>query len=211
MRHLLGEWRRRRNDAWRRRHGSCDHDGCWHQRARDCPKAVLLVASLLVASCAPSGGGHVVAVRGSASTSMVATGDPLPATDAISDVRATTSTRLPPRASRSRPAPPRAESPPSPPRTAPVVQAVGAIQQAICDAFRAACQWALRVARCESRFNPGATNGSHRGLFQISIKWHAARIQRMGYTLDQMWEVGPNIAVALAIYEEQGGGPWECK
>jgi hypothetical protein len=211
VKNRLGEWRRRRNDAWRRRHGSCDHGNNWHARGRGCPKIVLAIA-LLAASCAPSGGNHVAVVRGSTSSTSVPTGDLLDSAASLSDVRATTSTRpIPPRASRSKTTVrPRAAVPQPAPRPA-VVSIVGDVQQAICGAFRAACQWALRVARCESGFNPRATNGSHRGLFQISIRWHAARIARMGFTLDQMWEVGPNIAVALAIHEEQGGGPWQCK
>ena len=124
-----------------------------------------------------------------------------------------TTTTAPPRttvhrASRQRTVTTRARS--APHVTAAVVP-VGGIQEAICNAFGRACAWALRVARCESGFNPRATNGSHRGLFQVSMRWHAARIARMGFTPDQMWEVGPNISVALAIYNEQGGGPWQCK
>lgn len=69
---------------------------------------------------------------------------------------------------------------------------------------------AVRVARCESRFDPHATNGEHRGLFQIGVVTHAARIEAMGYSADDMWSVGPNLAVAYAIYSEQGWRPWEC-
>lgn len=119
----------------------------------------------------------------------------------IAEQRSTTT--RPQRASRARSAPtPRVTAAPAP---------VGNIQEAICNAFGRACAWALRVAKCESGFNPRATNGQFRGLFQIGVKYHAARTQRMGYTLDQLWEPGPNIAVALAIYHEQGGSPWQCK
>lgn len=100
---------------------------------------------------------------------------------------------------------------PSPSRAPQVTQAVGAIQQAICDAFGAACQWALRVAKCESGYNPHATNGQFRGLLQVGVRIHAARIARMGFTPDAMWEVGPNLAVAHAIYSESGPRAWQCK
>lgn len=145
--------------------------------------------------------------------------EPLPAPDrtrlAVEGTSVPTTTTVPttragsPRASRSSHNP-RTGPPPTARVVAPIAPAAE-IQQAICDAFGSACAQALRVAKCESGFNPRATNGSHRGLFQISTRWHAARTQRMGYTLDQLWEVGPNIAVAVAIYNEQGWAPWECK
>ena len=72
---------------------------------------------------------------------------------------------------------------------------------------------AVRVAACETgqTFDPGATNGSHRGLFQISTRWHAERVARLGFTLDQLWQARPNIAVAADLYSESGWGPWECR
>lgn len=122
-----------------------------------------------------------------------------------------------PRASRSRssapvrPAPaPRARTAPTPRITA-APAPVGAIQEAICNAFGRACAWALRVAKCESGYRPNATNGQFRGLFQVGVRIHAARIARMGFAPEQMWEAGPNIQVALAIYSESGGRAWQCK
>lgn len=69
---------------------------------------------------------------------------------------------------------------------------------------------AVAVARCESGLNPQASNGSHHGLFQISKRWHEARVNRMGYSFEQMYEAQPNIEVAYAIWSEQGWRPWTC-
>lgn len=196
------------------RRSTCEHR---HARRRSRFAGAAIAAAALMAACSTSGdGGPKVAMPSKASV-PIATPDRtrLAVEGTVPDPTTSTRPTSPPRASRSRPAPSRAVTPPAQPRRAPVAtaapQPTGSIQQAICDAFRSACAWALRVAKCESGFNPRATNGSHRGLFQISTRWHAARTQRMGYTLEQLWEVGPNISVALAIYNEQGPGPWQCK
>lgn len=111
------------------------------------------------------------------------------------------------RATRNRP------KPQVPVVTAPQVQYdAGSIQDTICKAFGAACQKALRVARCESGFRPNATNGQFRGLFQIGVRIHAELIRAKGFTIDQMWEVGPNITMALQL--SRGGTnwrAWECQ
>jgi len=46
-----------------------------------------------------------------------------------------------------------------------------------------------------------------RGLMQIH-PIHIPRIQRLGYTWAQMYEVGPNLAVAFDLWSEQGTRPW---
>ncbi len=67
----------------------------------------------------------------------------------------------------------------------------------------------LRVAACESGFlqhayNP--TNNSHDGgVFQISQKYHGARMQKLG--LDP-YDVKDNIAYARILYNESGLQPW---
>ena len=98
---------------------------------------------------------------------------------------------------------------PAPTRPRVVVPA-GDIERAICAAFGDDCARAIAVARCESRLRPDAVNGVHRGLFQVSIRWHRARIERMGFTVDDMFSAGPNIAVARSIQLEQGWRPWAC-
>lgn len=73
---------------------------------------------------------------------------------------------------------------------------------------------AVRVARCESKLDPTAANKrtSARGLFQIMISVHRARIRRLGFTEQQVaTQPLPNIAVALDIYQDSGFSPWVCK
>ena len=67
---------------------------------------------------------------------------------------------------------------------------------------------AVAVGRCESSLKPGAKNGQHWGILQIATKVHARRIAAMGYTPAQMLEVGPNLAVGRALYDESKWGPW---
>lgn len=67
-----------------------------------------------------------------------------------------------------------------------------------------------KISFRESRWQPGARNGQHAGCMQIATNVHAARIARMGFTKDDMFRAGPNIAVAKALYDESGLGPWKA-
>lgn len=65
------------------------------------------------------------------------------------------------------------------------------------------------VVRCESGWNPRAVNpiSGCRGLFQVCRGYHLQRIERLGYTWDDMLEPEPNAAVA--IYRDwRGWGAW---
>lgn len=88
--------------------------------------------------------------------------------------------------------------------------ASGDVEAAICTAWGDECGPAVAVARCESGLRPEARNGNHAGLFQVNVRIHAGRIARMGYTTAQMFEAEPNIAVAHALWAEQGWRPWTC-
>ena len=70
---------------------------------------------------------------------------------------------------------------------------------------------AVRVARCESHLDPTARSGAHWGLFQISDRYHSARIERLGYSWPDLLSAGPNIAVAADLSMEQGWTPWSCR
>lgn len=67
----------------------------------------------------------------------------------------------------------------------------------------------VEVAKCESSLRPDAyngTNNSHdKGLFQISTKYHGAKVKELG--LD-MYDVKDNLAFARILYDEKGLGPW---
>ena len=100
--------------------------------------------------------------------------------------------------------------------TTPPVVPANDIEQAIVGGFArfgpAVARQAIDVADCESvGLNPTATGAAgERGLFQIHPDYHQERIARLGFTWDQMYEVGPNIAVAADLYAEQGWSPWTC-
>lgn len=110
-------------------------------------------------------------------------------------------------------APPRTKSAPPPV----VTYEPGTIEAQIVDAFlrfgAGVAAQAVDVARCESvGLNPHATgDAGERGLFQIHPAYHQERIRRLGFTWDQMYDVAPNVAVAVDLYADSGWGPWSCK
>lgn len=58
------------------------------------------------------------------------------------------------------------------------------------------------IAWHESRFTPTVTNRKCWGLCQVNVKVHADRIDKLGYTKDDMLEAGPNIEVAADYLAE---------
>ena len=69
--------------------------------------------------------------------------------------------------------------------------------------------WAERTAFCESGYRRLAEGkAGERGLMQIA-RAHLDRIHSLGFTWAQMYEVGPNLAVAYDLWAEQGPSPWE--
>ena len=67
---------------------------------------------------------------------------------------------------------------------------------------------ALRVARCESRYDPNARNGSYVGVFQIHRRTHAWRIEKVGGK--DLYDPLTNVRVAHALMKDKGWGPWTC-
>jgi hypothetical protein len=114
-------------------------------------------------------------------------------------------------------APPAEPEPPAPapepePEPEPVAAPSGSAEEAIAAYFPDVYDEAVAVASCESGMNPGAVSrsGKYHGLFQISTI-HRGRVESMGYSWDQILDAWVNSAVARAIYDEQGWGPWGCK
>jgi soluble lytic murein transglycosylase-like protein len=97
-------------------------------------------------------------------------------------------------------------------RSGPSVQQV---QQIIRNAFAplgpAAQQWALRVAKCESSYNPNAVNRySHAsGLFQfIPSTWASTPQAKAGKSV---FDPVANARAAAWLYKRAGPRPWVCK
>jgi soluble lytic murein transglycosylase-like protein len=90
---------------------------------------------------------------------------------------------------------------------------MGAIQQIILDAFAslgaAAQQWALRVAKCESGYNPYAVNRSSgaSGLFQFLPSTWAGLPWRSSSPFDP----NANAQAAAYLYNRSGPNQWQCK
>src|SRR5215831_16599184 len=89
---------------------------------------------------------------------------------------------------------------------------VGAIQAIILDAFAplgaAAQSWALRVAKCESNYNPYAVNRSSgaSGLFQfLPSTWAGSP-----YRAQSVFDPTANAHAAAWLYQRSGPGQWVC-
>jgi hypothetical protein len=106
---------------------------------------------------------------------------------------------------------PAAPAPAAPP-AAPVA-AGGSIQQMILDAFAplgaGAQQWALRVAKCESGYNPNAVNrgSGASGLFQFMPATWASMPQHNQSVFNPL----ANAQAAAVLYARSGPGQWSCK
>jgi soluble lytic murein transglycosylase-like protein len=101
---------------------------------------------------------------------------------------------------------------PAAPPAAPVA-AGGSIQQIILDAFAplgaGAQQWALRVAKCESGYNPNAVNrgSGASGLFQFMPATWASMPQHSQSVFNPV----ANAQAAAVLYARSGPNQWSCK
>lgn len=58
------------------------------------------------------------------------------------------------------------------------------------------------IAYHESRFDPSATNGSCVGLMQVAPKWHQDRMERLGFTEEDLMTVDGSMGVAADYLKE---------
>jgi hypothetical protein len=89
----------------------------------------------------------------------------------------------------------------------------GSIQDIILAAFApqgaGAQQWALRIAKCESGYNPNAVNRSSgaSGLFQFLPSTWA----HLPWAGQSVFDPVANAQAAAYYYQHSGPGPWQCK
>lgn len=104
----------------------------------------------------------------------------------------------------------------APPKPAPVAipsYARGTVQDIIVKAFTpygaTAVAWGLRVARCESGYNPRAYNpaGPYYGVFQFLMSTFRATPYGNGDIYDPV----ANVNAAAWKYAQGGAGAWGCK
>ncbi|WP_338204503.1 transglycosylase SLT domain-containing protein [Candidatus Nephthysia bennettiae] len=104
---------------------------------------------------------------------------------------------------------------PAPPPAAPAMASSGggSIQDIILTAFAplgaGAQQWALRIAKCESGYNPNAVNRSSgaSGLFQFMPSTWA----HLPWAGQSVFNPVANAQAAAYYYQHSGSGPWQCK
>ena len=89
----------------------------------------------------------------------------------------------------------------------------GSIQAIIVSACspygQATVDWCLRVAKCESGYNPNAYNpaGPYYGLFQFAM----TTFKNTPYGNQNIYDAYYNAAAAAWKYSVSGGGAWGCK
>jgi soluble lytic murein transglycosylase-like protein len=91
--------------------------------------------------------------------------------------------------------------------------APGSIQQIIVQSFQplgqAAVDWGLRIAKCESGYNPNAINPSGAaGLFQFMPS--TFRNTPPGRAGGSIWDPSANAQAAAWMYSQGRQGEWEC-
>lgn len=67
---------------------------------------------------------------------------------------------------------------------------------------------AAAIARRESGFDPGATNGQYLGVMQIGSVTHADLIASMGYSTADLLNAVVNLHVARRLFDLAGWSPW---
>ena len=88
----------------------------------------------------------------------------------------------------------------------------GFVQDLIRQAFgpqgQAAVDWGLRVAACESGYNPNAYNpGGPSGVFQFM----PGTFRGTPYGNQNIFDAAANVNAAAWYFKQHGGGAWACK
>jgi hypothetical protein len=70
---------------------------------------------------------------------------------------------------------------------------------------------AVRVARCESRFDPEAYNpGGYAGVYQQATRYWPPRARTYGFRDYSVYNGRANIIVSVRMAHRGGWGPWAC-
>jgi hypothetical protein len=98
-------------------------------------------------------------------------------------------------------------------RPPPVPSEIEAIIRAAAVTWDADADQLLRVAWCESRYNPSAYNASSgtSGLFQFKPRTWAANSARAGYEGASVFDPVANANVAAYMFANLQSGQWACK
>jgi hypothetical protein len=112
---------------------------------------------------------------------------------------------------------------PAPPRSVPGIAmpivynlggGVPAMIRSAAGRYRLDAQRMLRIAACESRYQPGATSrGGHRGVFQFDGPTWAGRAPLAGVSADfaVAYDAGANVEVAASTMAAGQWWRWECQ
>ena len=82
------------------------------------------------------------------------------------------------------------------------------IRQAFASQGQAAVDWGLRVAACESGYNPNAYNpDGASGVFQFM----PGTFRGTPYGNQNIFDASANVNAAAWYFQQHGGGAWSCK
>jgi hypothetical protein len=69
---------------------------------------------------------------------------------------------------------------------------------------------AMRVAACESRFNPRAYSYPYAGVYQQDVRFWGGRARRFGHPGESPFDSYANVDVSLKMARAMGWGHWGC-
>jgi hypothetical protein len=69
---------------------------------------------------------------------------------------------------------------------------------------------ALRVARCESGFDPKAKGGGNGGVYQQRLVYWPRRARHYGFKGWSVYNGRANVIVSIRMAHAGGWGPWSC-
>jgi len=69
---------------------------------------------------------------------------------------------------------------------------------------------ALRVARCESGFDPHAKGGGNGGVFQQRLVYWPGRAKHYGFKGWSVYNGRANVIVSIRMAHKVGWSPWSC-